>query len=268
MSRASASPLPLGARQRSLVWELSKREIAGRYRGASFGVLWALLQPFLMLGVLTLAFGEVLGSRWPGAEGTAGFAIILFVGLMVHGVLAECLGKACTLVTANASYVKKVVFPVELLVWPVLASALFHFLANALVLAAILVLVGRTPPFTLLLLPVVLLPMLLLCLGLVWALASLSVYVRDVQYVVPALVTAAMFLSSVIVPPDAVPEAWRFVFEGNPLTPVVDAARAVALAGTMPDWSVLAVQGAMGLVVAIAGGVLFMRLRRGFADVL
>mgnify|MGYP001245678122 FL=1 len=268
MSRASASPLPLGARQRSLVWELTKREIAGRYRGASFGVLWALLQPFLMLGVLTLAFGEVLGSRWPGAEGTAGFAIILFVGLMVHGVLAECLGKACTLVTANASYVKKVVFPVELLVWPVLASALFHFLANALVLAAILVLVGRTPPFTLLLLPVVLLPMLLLCLGLVWALASLSVYVRDVQYVVPALVTAAMFLSSVIVPPDAVPEAWRFVFEGNPLTPVVDAARAVALAGTMPDWSVLAVQGAMGLVVAIAGGVLFMRLRRGFADVL
>jgi lipopolysaccharide transport system permease protein len=268
VSRAAASLLPLGARERSLAWELSKREIVGRYRGASFGVLWALLQPFLMLGVLTLAFGEVLGSRWPGAEGTAGFAIILFVGLMVHGVLAECLGKACTLITANASYVKKVVFPIELLAWPVLASAVFHFLANALVLAGMLLLVGRTPPPTLLLLPVVLLPMVLLCLGLVWALASLSVYVRDVQYVVPPLVTATMFLSSVIVPPDAVPEAWRFVFEGNPLTPVVDAARAVALAGTMPDWSALAVQGAIGLVVAIAGAALFLRLRRGFADVL
>lgn len=268
MSTARASLLPLDPRQRSLVWELTKREIAGRYRGASFGVVWALLQPFLMLGVLTLAFGEVLGSRWPGAEGTAGFALILFVGLMVHGLLAECLGKASTLVTANASYVKKVVFPVGLLAWPVLASAVFHFVANAVVLAVMLLVVGRTPPATLLLLPVVLLPLVLLCLGFVWGLASLGVYVRDVQYVVPPLVTAAMFLSSVIVPPDAVPDAWRFVFEANPLTPVVDAARAVALAGTMPDWSALAVQGAVALVVAIAGGALFARLRRGFADVL
>jgi len=268
VSRAPASPLPLGVRQWSLVWELTKREIAGRYRGASFGVLWALLQPFLMLGVFTIAFGEVLGSRWPGAEGKAGFVVILFVGLMVHGVLAECLGKACVLVTANASYVKKVVFPVELLAWPVVASAVFHFLANALVLASMLVFLGRVPPLTILLLPVVLLPFVLLCLGLVWALAALSVYVRDIQYVVPPLVTAMMFLSSVIVPPDAVPEAYRFVFEANPLTPIVDAARAVALAGTAPDWSVLAVQGALGLFAAVAGGALFMRLRRGFADVL
>jgi len=128
--------------------------------------------------------------------------------------------------------------------------------------------VPPAPPPTLLLLPVVLLPMLLLCLGLVWALASLGVYVRDVQYVVPPLVTAMMFLSSVIVPPDAVPEAWRVVFEGNPLTPVVDAARAVALEGAMPDWSALAVQGGIGLVVAAVGAALFLRLRRGFADVL
>lgn len=268
MSTARASLLPLDPRQRSLVWELTKREIAGRYRGASFGVVWALLQPFLMLGVLTLAFGEVLGSRWPGAEGTAGFALILFVGLMVHGLLAECLGKACALVVGNASLVKKVVFPVGLLAWPVMASALFHFLANAVVLGIILALVGRTPSPTFLLLPLVLLPFLLWCLGLVWALAALSVYVRDVQYVVPPLVTAMMFLSSVIVPPDAVPEAWRAVFEGNPLTPIVDAARAVALAGTLPDVRALAVQLGFGLLSAALGGALFLRLRRGFADVL
>ncbi len=261
-------PLPLGARQRSLVWELTKREIAGRYRGASFGVLWSLLQPFLMLGVFTLAFGEVLGSRWPGAEGTAGFAIILFVGLMVHGMFSECLGKACTLITGNASYVKKVVFPTELLAWPLLASAMFHFLANALVLVLILVILGRAPSAHILLLPVVVLPFVLLCLGLVWGLAALSVYVRDVQYLVPPLVTAMMFLSSVIVPPNAVPESYRFVFEANPLTPIVDAARAVALGGTWPDWSALGVQSVLGLTVAVAGGALFTRLRRGFADVL
>lgn len=268
MSADAAALLPVGARQRSLVWELAKREIAGRYRGASFGVLWALLQPFLMLAVLTLAFGEVLGARWPGAEGTAGFAILLFAGLAVHGVFAECLGKAATLVSANASYVKRVVFPVGLLAWPVLASAMFHFLANAAVLAGMLLLTGRPLSPAFLLLPVVIAPLLLLCLGLVWAIAALGVYLRDVQHVVPPLVTAALFLSSVIVPPDAVPPRYRAVFEANPLTPVVDAARAVALQGEWPDWAALGTLTLVAALVAAGGGWLFLRLRRGFADVL
>lgn len=263
-----AGPFPIDARTRSLIWELSKREVAGRYRGMNLGVLWSLLQPFLMLGVYTVAFGEILRSRWPGADDTSSFALILFVGLIVHGFLAECLSKAPMLVVGNASYVKRIVFPLEILPWPVLMSGIFHFAANALVLTICLAAIGRPLHFTALLLPVVLAPLCLVALGSMWFIASLAVYFRDINQLIGPLVTALFFLSSAIVPIDVIPARFRLIFELNPITLIVDNARAVLLSGVAPDWRGLGLYSLVALIWLAAGYLAFVRLRKGFANVI
>ena len=259
---------PLDHRRRGLVWELAKRDVLGRYRGAAFGVLWSVLQPFLMLAVYTVAFGSVLGARWPGVEGTAGFALVLFVGLIVHGFLAECVSRAPALVAGNTNYVKRVVFPLEVLPWPVVLSAGFHLLANLCVLAVVLLASGRGVPPHYLLLPLLMLPFAAFCVGLVWWVGALSVYFRDLQQLVPPLLTAMLFLSSAIIPPSVVPENFALVFALNPLTVPIDAARAVALDGVMPNWPLWGLH-ALGCALVFASGLaVFQRLRRGFASVL
>jgi lipopolysaccharide transport system permease protein len=264
----SAPPIPLSAAHRSLVLELARREITGRYRGATLGSLWSLLTPFLMLAVYTLAFGYVLKSRWPGAESTGDFALILFVGLCVHGFYAECFARAPTLVVGNTSYVKRIVFPLELLPWPVLGAAVFHLLLNLGVLGIALLATGHALHATALLVPAVVLLMLPFALGGMWFLAALGVYFRDVQQLVPPALTAMLFLSSAVIPVSAIPEAYRTIFQLNPLTPLIDAMRELLLHGGLPDlarlgWGVLA-----ALLFATAGYAFFRRLRPGFADVL
>lgn len=264
----SAGPIPVRPRERALVWELAKREVAGRYRGATLGVAWSLLQPFLMLVVYTVAFGHVLRARWPGAEDTADFALILFVGIIVHGFFAECVGKSTALVAGNPSYVKRILFPLEVLPWPALLSALFHFAANALVLAVFLLALGEPVPPTFLLLPAVMLPLALLAVGVMWMLAAVAVYVRDVGQVVGPVLTAMFFLSSAVVPPQVVPTSLRWVFELNPLTLIIDQSRAVALRGELPDAGALAIHALFAFAVFALGFAVFRRLRAGFADVL
>lgn len=264
----SAPPVPLTAQHRSLIWALAKREIAGRYRGATLGVFWSLLTPFLMLGVYTLALGHVLGSRWPGVETTGDFALLLFVGLIVHGFMAECLGRAPSLVVGNVNYVKRVVFPLELLPWPVVLSALFHLAVNFGVLLIALLATGHSISFSALLLPWVLLTFFPFVLGSVWLLAAFGVYFRDLSQLMGPVLTAMLFLSSAVVPVEALPDKYRWVFELNPLTPIINAARAVLLQVGELNVAGLWFGFAWGLAFAAIGYWVFRRLRPGFANVL
>jgi lipopolysaccharide transport system permease protein len=263
-----AGPFPFGPQTRSLVWELSKREVAGRYRGMNLGVLWSLLQPFLMLAVYTLAFGEILGARWPGAADTGDFALILFVGIIVHAFLAECMAKAPMLVVGNPSYVKRVVFPLDVLPWPVVMSAMFHLAANAMVLLIALLAMGHSIGPKVLLLPIIVLPLGVFALGIIWLLSAFAVYFRDVNQMIGPLVTAMFFVSTAIVPLDAVPERFKLLFVLNPISPVVDAARAVVLHDSQPDWASLAILTAVSVTTMLFGYLVFARLRKGFANVL
>ncbi len=256
-------------RNGSLTWEMTKRDVLGRYRGASLGLFWSLLAPFLMLLVYTLAFGGILKARWPEAEGsTAGFALILFVGLIVHGFFAECLMRSTNLVVGNPNYVKRIIFPLEILPWPMVLSALFHVAMNLAVFMVWHVVMYGALPWTIVLLPLVLTPLVVLALGVSWVLASLSVYFRDVGQITAPFATALLFLSSAIIPIDAVPADYRLLFELNPLTFIIDQARAVALWGEMPDWSGLAKYALASTIVAYLGCAWFQGTRRGFADVL
>jgi lipopolysaccharide transport system permease protein len=256
-------------RSRSLVWELTKREVLGRYRGASFGLAWSVISPFLMLGVYAFAFGQLMKSRWPHeAGGEHPYAVILFSGLIIHGFFAECISRASTLIVANPNFVKRVVFPLDILPWPMVLSALFHTCVNICVLALLMLVVeGRLHP-TMLFLPLVLLPLVLMALGVSWFLAALGVYVRDIAQVMPVVATALLFLSSAIIPVSTLTPDFQTLFYLNPLTFFIDQARAVALIGQAPDWGALLLACAGGLLTAWLGHAWFTATQRGFADVL
>ena len=262
-------PFSAFSRYRSLTREMAVRDIRGRYRGASFGLMWSLISPFMMLCVYTLAFGYILKSRWPGASGNISeFAMILFVGLIVHGFFAEVLTRSPNLIVGNSNLVKRIIFPLHLLPWTAVLSALFHLFTNSLVFLVISAILLGQPHWTIVLLPVVVAPLAMLAIGVSWFLSALGVFLRDVGQVMGVVSTALLFLSSAIVPVSTLPSQFQIVFKLNPLTFIIDQAREVAFWGRMPDWSGLALYMLVAMVVMYAGFAFFEKTRRGFADVL
>lgn len=271
LPRAAYGLAPFAAlgRHRDLTRELVRRDILGRYRGASFGLLWSLLGPLLMLVIYTVAFGEILGSRWnQAAGGDAPFGVVLFLGIMVHGFFAECFSRSPRLMVDNGNYVKRVVFPLQVLSWTVMLSAAFHLLANLLVFAVLAALMAGIFSPLIVLVPLIMLPLALLSVAVSWVTASLGVYVRDLTQAVPVVVTALLFLSSAIVPVEVLPEHYQRIFHLNPLTFFIDQVREVALWGRWPDWIGLAWRGLASVVVLYAAHAWFRASSRGFADVL
>jgi lipopolysaccharide transport system permease protein len=272
MKRFSTNPGELVAsfwRNRQLILGLARRDVAVRYRGSVAGVLWAFVNPLLLLGVYTFVFGVVFRSRWnPGSENSAEFALIVFSGLIVFNLFAECVTRAPTLLLTHASYVKKVVFPLEILPWVVLVSALFHALVSLAVWFVFYLLVFGAPPYSIVWLPVVLAPFLLLVAGVSWLLASLGVYLRDTAQFVGILTVAFLFLSPIFYPVSALPADYRSLLYLNPLTAVVEHTRAVLIWGLDPDWGTFALYWVIGVLVAWSGFSWFQTTRKGFADVL
>lgn len=256
-------------RHRHLIVRMAWREVVGRYRGSVMGVLWTFLNPVFMLTIYTFVFSVIFQAKW-GAIGNSKseFAIILFSGLIVFNLFAETVGRAPTLILSNVNYVKKVVFPLEVLPVVTVLAASFHGVVSVLVLLAFKLSVGGSIPPTVLLLPVVLFPLLLLTMGVAWFLASLGVYLRDVAQTVGLLVSALMFMSPIFFPISAIPERFRPLMHVNPLTFIIEQTREVLLFGHLPSWSGLALYGVVSVFSATLGFIWFQKTRRGFADVL
>jgi lipopolysaccharide transport system permease protein len=255
---------------RDLVWQLTKRDVVGRYRGSTVGLAWSLFHPILMLGVYTFVFSGVFNARWGtnAAESTADFAVVLFAGMIVHSLFAECVNRAPTLVVGNANFVKKVVFPLEVLPWVTMGSALFHAGAALLVLVAVQLWSSLALPATVVFFPLVLAPFLVLTLGVSWFLAATGVYFRDLAHATGVVTTVMLFLSPVFYSVASLPERYRPLLALNPLTFIIEQTREVLIWGRSPDWRGLLVYSAASLVVASAGLAWFRKARRGFADVL
>jgi len=256
--------------QRRLILQLARRDVLGRYRGSFLGVAWSLITPLVMLGVYTFVFSVVFGTRWPGVlqGGRAGFAVVLFAGLAVFNLFAETVNRAPGLILANANYVKRVVFPLEILPVVALLAALFHALVALLAWAAVAVVVLHGLPWTVVLFPLVLAPLLLGTLGLSWMLASLGVYARDIGQVTTVLTTVLLFVSAIFFPVEAVPGRFRALVLANPMSLVVESSRDVLIWGRAPDWTLLALLWIGAGVLASAGWWWFQKTRKGFADVL
>ncbi len=254
---------------RWLLLSLIKQEIAGRYKGSTLGLFWSFVTPLFMLAVYTFAFGVVFQARWGALEeSTWAFAVVLFAGLMVFNLFAECLNRSPSLVLDNVNYVKKVIFPLEILPAVVLGSALFHMGISVLVWFVFHLFLFGLPPVTILLLPFVLLPLVLFSLGCSWFLTSIGVYIRDVGHVIGILTTALLFLSAIFYPIEALPEGYRSLLLLNPLVSVIHEVREVMMFGGYPHpltWLVMIFGGA---VTAWLGFAWFQKTRKGFADVL
>jgi lipopolysaccharide transport system permease protein len=248
-----------------------RREVAARYLGSVLGAAWSILQPLMLLCVFTFAFNVVFRSRWispSAADEETSFAVAMFLGYIIFNLLSEPVNRAPSLVLGCANYVKRTIFPLEILPVVAVGAALFNASMAFLVWMLLLILVQQAVPWTIVLLPAVFLPLALVAVGLALLLASLGVFVRDLAQVMGPATMALLFLSPVFYPISAVPpqiQAWMYV---NPLTGLIEEARRVAIFGELPDWGVIAANLILGLVVAQLGHLWFMRARRGFADVL
>jgi lipopolysaccharide transport system permease protein len=257
-------------KHRELISQFTRREIEGRYRSSLLGLAWSFVNPLVLLSVYTFVFGVVLKARWPGAEPErlSRFGLVLFAGMIAFGVFSESVTRAAGLIVSTPNYVKRVVFPLEVLPVAVLGSAIFHAAISMTVLLAIHMALGGTVLWSWLLIPIVLLPIVFLSLGLSWGLASLGVFIRDLGYVVALAVQILFFLTPIFYPVEAVPEPIRRIVRHSPLATVVESLRAVIFQGSPVAWGSLAVAGAVGLATLLVGYAWFMRTRRAFGDVI
>ncbi|MCX9465704.1 ABC transporter permease, partial [Vibrio cholerae] len=183
---------------KELIKALVKRDILGRYRGSILGILWSFFNPLFMLAVYTFVFSEVFNARWgAGTDSKAEFALILFAGMLMFNLFSETINQAPNIILSNANYVKKVVFPLEILPVVNLLSSLFNTGISLIVwILAYTILIG-IPHASLLLIPFILIPYVLFILGLGWIISSLGVYLRDVSQIIGVLTTVLMFMSGV-----------------------------------------------------------------------
>jgi lipopolysaccharide transport system permease protein len=258
-------------RNRQLILQMTKREVIGRYKGSVMGLAWTFFNPVFMLMVYTFVFSEIFKARWGniGAdENKMQFAVVLFVGMIVLSLFSEAVNRAPKLILSNVNFVKKVIFPIEILPIVAMGAALFHSFISLSVLLAAFAIFNGFLHWTAAFIPLVLLPLVILTLGLTWVLASLGVFIRDVGQIVAMLTSVLMFLSPVFYPITAVPERFRPYILANPLTFIIEQAREVLIFGHLPNWLGLGIYTLAATIVAWIGYFWFQKTRKGFADVL
>ena len=243
-----------------------------RYKGSFLGILWSLVNPILMLAIYTFVFGIVFKVRLDLNnslyDDKAAFALVLFAGLIVYNLFNECISRAPRLILSNVNYVKKIIFPLEILPWVTLGAALFHAGISYLVLLTFLLILGHALHWTLIFMPIVVLPLLLLIMGLSWLLSSIGVFVRDIGQFIGLILTMMLFLSPIFYPASALPESVRDYLFLNPLTFIIEQTRAIILTGSLPNWVGLTVYYLIAVFIAWTGLLWFEKTRKGFADVL
>lgn len=257
-------------RHRDLAWQFTLREIQIRHKGSQLGVVWALLNPLSMLVLYAFVFRLLFRSKFgvlPN-ETDYDFTLQLFLSLSLFHVFAETLSWAPSLIISNPNFVKKVVFPLEVLPVAKIGDTTFH-----LVVSLALVLIGSAfgssgLGWSLLWLPVLVLPLLVLALGLAWAFAALGVFVRDISQVIGFVATAVMFGSAIMYPPRMIPPAIYEFLRFNPLLQLVDVSRHVLFGHEAVDWMKLGYVYACAVLALLAGHVFFSLLRRSFAEVI
>ncbi len=254
---------------KELIRQLTWREVITRYKGSYLGILWSFITPMLMLVVYTFVYSEIFNSRWPNqSDNTMQFALIIFTGLTTFNIFAEVVSRAPTLIINNTNYVKRVVFPLEILPVTILGSALVQGAISLLILLVGNLLTQGTLYWSNLLIPIVLIPLILLALGLGWLLAALGVYFRDIGQIIGVIVQALMLLTPIFYSSEAIPEYLQFIYWGNPISSIVENMRQIAVFGHAPNWEMLFSNFAVGLFIFFAGHFVFRRLKGGFADVL
>jgi lipopolysaccharide transport system permease protein len=262
-------PIAIALQHRALLTQLVKRELGNRYQGTLLGGFWSLLNPLLMLVLYTFVFKVIFKARWPDMANTnIEFASILFIGLLVHGFLAEVLARSSTVIVENANYVKKIVFPLPILAWNIVLTAFVNMLLGLLVLLVFMLCTANTLSMMWLLFPIIIVPLLILALGLCWLLSAIAVYFRDLALIIPPFSTLLLFSSTTFFPLEQAPEIIQPILRFNPLTIIIDSMRDLLIYERLPKFDLLVIYSVAALILFWFGYYLFARLSRGFSDVL
>ena len=255
---------------RDLLSQLVRRNIEVRYKGTIMGFIWMVVTPLVMLAVYTFVFGVIFKARWGTEFGDskAAFALILFCGMTVFNIFSESVNGSVGIVTGNPNYVKKVVFPLELLPVSAVLSACFFGLIWIGILLLGIVLFFHKICFAAVCLPLIFIPLVLSSCGISWFVASLGVFVRDLAHVVGIILMVLYFMTPIFYNVEMIPESIRPILLLNPLTSIVQSTRQVLMYNQWPDWRMLGMVTILSMVIFQLGYFWFMKTKRGFADVL
>lgn len=254
---------------RHLIISLTKREITSRYKGSSLGLLWSFVTPIMMLVVYTFVFSIIFKAKWVGgSDSKIEFALILFAGLMVFNLFSECISRAPSLITQNVNYVKKVIFPLEILPIVTFGAALFHFMISFIIWLIFYIIFIGTPHVETFFLFLILIPLFLYIIGISWFLASFGVYFRDISHIIGVIITLLMFLSAIFYPVSSLPESYQSIMQINPLTVLVEQTRETLIWGHELQVFVWVKQLILSTITAWIGFIWFQKTRKGFADVI
>ena len=253
-------------RNRYLIGQLVKRDVLLRYRGAFFGVVWIFLSPLLMLAIFAFVFGQIFQSRWSTQPESLPYWVMLFTGLIMFNVFSETVAKAPTSVRGYPNYVKKIIFPVDILPIVPLGSATIHAAFNFIVLIVALTLTSNLHAGVSLL-PVLIIPLFFLSMGFAWFLAAWGVFIKDMSQIVPIFIQMLFFLSPILYPVSAVPQALRPVYSYSPVSIVIEAGRQ-AISGGNIDWAMWFMALVIGIVASLLGYAFFQHNRDEFSDAL
>ncbi|MFB0845131.1 ABC transporter permease [Paenibacillus oleatilyticus] len=257
-------------KNRELIQQFIKREVITKYKGSYLGVLWSIITPLIMLSIYTYVFGVIFKSKWDFAISSSKqeFAITVFCGMIVFSIFSETITKSPSVITNNPNYVKKVVFPLEILPVSLLGGAIVNFcIGVTILLIGKIAFIGNIG-WTLLYLPVIILPLLLFSLGLAYIFASLGVFLRDLEHTIGIAVQALYLLTPIFYPLSAIPENLRNVILINPIAGIVDNMRKIVIWGIEPDMTLWGYQLIGSIILLQIGYWWFMKLRKGFADVI
>jgi lipopolysaccharide transport system permease protein len=255
-------------RRRELIRHFAWREFVGRYRGAHLGVVLSLASPIILLVIYTVVFGSIFRGSFSGPDGEVPFSLALFSALTFFNLFSDAVARAATLLSENPNFITKVVFPLEILPVAVVGNAFLHYCVNVSILLLGILLFTHTIPWTVLLLPLLLVPVLLFALGICWILSALGIYFRDLAALVPPLLMALTFLSAIFYPVSRIPEQFQIYFLANPMVGFSEMARAIFVFGIPPHWGIWAYCTGVGIATAVLGHFIFTRLRKGFSDAL
>lgn len=264
--RAFVYPIRTLLNHGSLIRSLVRRDILGRYRGSFGGLFWTVIHPLLMMLTYYFVFGVVLRSSFGQDRSSTGFLMYFLAGMVPWLAMSEAIGRAPGVILEHASFVKKLLFPVEVLPVTLVCSGLFSEVFALLIFTGAMAWFGYSFSVTALLLPLVLIPQFLLTQGLCWLLAALGVFFRDLGQIMGFVLTVWFFTTPICYDERALPGSYLWLFELNPMFVLVRSYRAIFLEAATPPWMPLAMLTVAAALVFVVGHGLFYKLKRSFGD--
>jgi lipopolysaccharide transport system permease protein len=255
---------------RELLWQFTLRNVELRHRGSHLGLLWSIVNPLLMLGLYVVVFGHIFGGSYKVLpdETKVDYALALFLGLTLFQLFSEVLGTSPQLIVGNPNFVKKVVFPLEVLPASAVGASIFHSLISLVLVLVGVVILGHGLSLHALWLPVILVPVVLLALGISWLVSALGVFFRDIAQLVAFATLVLMYGSAIFFPPSVLPTSLWLFLRFNPLLLAVDLARASVMWHQPINAIHLMYLIVVSVLVCAGGYWSFRRMAPWFADVL